>query len=559
MFTKIRLTLSVFGLLSILAACSAQLPSPSALPSDLPSQDLAPPPTSADVPSTPQSSSGTQTGSSFDCQNIEDIPVEECQVLITLYESTDGSHWLDNTGWLVNHTPCAWYGVICQQGHVVELQLDYNELVGSLPPEIEKLAHLKSLYLDANQLSGPLPPELGNLTELEVARLGKNQFSGTIPTEIANLQKLIFLELWGNQLSGEIPSELGNLPKLQELRLHSNQFTGAIPLDLGKLMNLTHLDLSHNQLSGSIPAALGDLTNLNWLDLSFNQLSGPIPAEFGNLASLYLLDLSYNELTGAVPVTLANAPIADLRLWGNRLDGTILASEEKITTVEYGGVHFEINSALAESIWREVVRAQPLVEGGPGWEVRPEHVRFTIAGPREQNTFEGMRVGIANQPQILIYPAGEFRTMSELAGAEIEKLRSLLETRPLAPESEIPLLPLINAAQVFHAQVKYLDFQNGSGVRFLTQYSQENVGRLTNKNIFYTFQGLTRDGKYYVAAFFPITATGLRDEMVPENWEVAQAHLAEDIQHLESLSSQEFEPDLEILDSIIESLVVNTP
>jgi hypothetical protein len=85
------------------------------------------------------------------------------------------------------------------------------------------------------------------------------------------------------------------------------------------------------------------------------------------------------------------------------------------------------------------------------------------------------------------------------------------------------------------------------------------VGRLTNQNIFYTFQGLTQDGKYYIAAFFPITASGLSDELVQEDWQAAQAHLAEDIRHLESLSSQDFEPDLEILDSIIESLVVESP
>jgi len=138
-------------------------------------------------------------------------------------------------------------------------------------------------------------------------------------------------------------------------------------------------------------------------------------------------------------------------------------------------------------------------------------------------------------------------------------LHALLDARPPAPEGEIPFLPLVNAGQVSHAQVQYLDFQNGSGARFLTHYSQEVVGRLTKENVFYTFQGLTRDGKYYVAAFFPITSPGLRDEMLEEPWEVAQARLAEDIQHLDSLSSQAFDPDLEVLDSIIESLVVDAP
>jgi hypothetical protein len=550
MLGKIHPILLVLGLISILAACSAQ--SPSTPLSDLPSRNFLPTPT-------PQSSAVTQTGSTFDCQNIEDISVEECQVLVTLYETTDGDHWLDNTGWLVDRTACTWYGVICQQGHVVELQLYYNELVGSLPPEIEKLAHLKSLYLDANQLSGPLPPEIGNLTELEVARLGKNQFSGSIPAEIADLKKLIFLELWGNQLSGEIPGELGNLSKLQELRLNSNQFTGSIPSALGNLGNLTRLDLSHNQLSGSIPTELGDLTNLNWLDLSFNQLNGSIPTELEEPPVLSWLDLSYNQLTGAVPARLPKASREDLRLWGNLLEGTILASDEPMTTVEFQGVRFAFPSSMAESVWPEIAASLPPMDSGTGWGGRPEHIRFTFARQSKPDAFQIGGVGLSGYPQIFIYPAQEFSTMGELPKGKIEALQALLEKRLPAPENEIPLLPLINAAQVFHAQVQYIDFQNGSGVRFLTQYSQEVVGRLTNKNIFYTFQGLTRDGKYYVAAFFPITASGLRDEVVTEDWQSAKAHLVEDIQRLESLSSQDFEPDLDLLDSLIKSLVIDTP
>ena len=551
MFTKIRLILSVLGLFSILAACSAPSPSSSAPPTDMP--------TLADVTSTPQSSAGTQTGSSFDCQNIEEISVEECQALVTLYETTGGDHWLDNTGWLADRTPCSWYGVICQQGHVVELQLYYNQLVGSLSPEIEKIAHLKSLYLDANQLSGPLPPEIGNLTELEVARLGRNQFSGSIPAEIANLKKLTFLELWGNGLSGEIPAELGTLSKLELLKLNSNQLTGDIPPTLGNLGNLQTLDLSHNLLSGSIPAALGDLTNLNWLDLSFNQLNGSIPTELEGMPILYWLDLSYNQLTGAVPAGLTKASREDLRMWGNLLEGTIPASDESITTVEYQGMKFAFPSSLAESVWPESVASLTPMDSTTGWGGRPEHIRFTFASQGKPDAFQIGGAGLSGHPQIFIYPAQEFSRMGEMPKGKIDSLQALLEARPPAPENEIPLLPLINAAQVFHAQVKYLDFQNGSGVRFLTQYSQEVVGRLTNKNIFYTFQGLTRDGKYYIAAFFPITASGLSDELVQEDWQAAQAHLVEDIRHLESLSSQDFEPGLEVLDSIIESLVVESP
>ena len=427
MFQKLHVAFTLVGVLSLLTACSAPSPSASTPPMELPTAAWT------GVPSTPQSTPASQTDTRFDCQNVEDIPVEECQALVALYRSTDGENWADSSGWLVTETPCTWVGVMCYQGYVTEL-------------------HLYS-----------------------------------------------------------------------------------------------------NQLTGSIPAELGDLHNLNWLDLSHNQLSGSIPLELENLAVLYWLDLSYNQLTGAVSPGLAKTLREDFRLWGNLLDGTVPVSEEPVTTVEFQGAQFAFPSSLAETVWPEIRAAFPPTEGGPGWGISPEHIRFTFADRSKPDDFRLHGVG---GPQILIYPADEFSTMSEIAKGEIEVLHALLDSRPPVPEGEIPLLPLMNAGQVFHAQVQYLEFQNGSGVRFLTHYSQEVVGRLTQKNVFYTFQGLTLDGKYYVAAFFPITAPGLRDEMLEEPWDVAQARLVADIQHLDSLSSQAFEPDLDVLDSIFESLVI---
>jgi hypothetical protein len=556
MFARARITLSAFWLVGMLAACSAPAPVDGATPL----------PTAVEmITATPGAVSGTETlpaPPAFDCQEVQDIPLEECQVLVTLYESTDGDNWADNSGWLASSTACSWYGILCEQGHVVELQLYYNELAGTLPPEIEKLTQLKSLYLDDNELNGPVPAELGNLSRLEVARLGSNHFGGSIPVELAKLGRLIFLELWGNELSGEIPGELSSLSRLQELRLNSNRLTGSIPAALGELTNLRLLHLSHNQLTGSIPAALGDLAVLNELDLSHNQLSGPIPAELERLSNLYWLDLSYNELTGTVAAGLVNKPIAEMRLWGNRLEGTIPVSEGQTVQIEQGGVSFEVNSAFAESVWPEAIPARPLSPAGPGWDVWPEHLRFTLAGPREQIDPEHMRMGVGAQPQILVYPAEEFARMSEPAKAQIDALHALLASRPAAPEHELPRLPLINAAQVFHAQVQYLDFQNGGGIRYITQYSQDVIP-IVNQHLFYTFQGLTRDGAYYISAQFPIRTAALPDEPDIEDWNAFAAgyqdYLAETVQDLNALSPGEFQPDLELIDSVMRSLGVNPP
>jgi hypothetical protein len=343
--------------------------------------------------------------------------------------------------------------------------------------------------------------------------------------------------------------------------LHSNQFSGEIPADLGNLLFLHDLNLSHNQLSGSIPTALGDLKNLNQLDLSFNQLSGSIPPELEQLSNLYLLDLSYNQLTGSIPTSIAQGPMSERRLWGNLFDGIILASQEPITTMDAQGVHLEFDSDLFKSVWPEIVPAFPPSVGGPGWEARPEHTRFTFAYPEGSNELQAVGAAVFGPPRILIFPTQEYSTMSEFAQEEIAGLQTLLATRPSAPENEIPLLPLINAAQIFHTQLKYLDFQNGTGVRFITHYSQD-VGPIMNQNSFCTFQGLTDDGQYYVAIYFPISAAGLSNDPPTEDWQTFneryQDYLRETVSHLNALSSDDFEPNLEMLDAVIQSLAVQT-
>jgi len=76
-----------------------------------------------------------------DCAAVTEIPSTECEVLVTLYNTTDGDNWKDNTGWNVTNTPCDWYGVECA-GHVFTLKLSSNQLSGSIPPELGQLSRL---------------------------------------------------------------------------------------------------------------------------------------------------------------------------------------------------------------------------------------------------------------------------------------------------------------------------------------------------------------------------------------------------------------------------------
>jgi len=258
------------------------------------------------------------------CSAVTEIPKVECDVLVTLYNSTDGVNWTNHTNWLQTNAPCSWYGIHCAGGHVTEVTLHGNNLSGSIPAQLGNLSYLTGLWLYDNQLTGSIPPELGNLTNLTELALYINQLSGPIPLELGNLTKLEWLNLSRNQLTGSIPPAFGNLTQLQGLYLFRNQLTGPIPAGLGNLVNLTELYLNENQLSGSIPFQIQNLIHLTKLNLSRNQLSGSIPPELGNLTYLTELWLDYNQLTGTIPPELGNLTnLTGLGLAVNQLTGNI--------------------------------------------------------------------------------------------------------------------------------------------------------------------------------------------------------------------------------------------
>lgn len=49
-----------------------------------------------------------------------------------------------------------------------------------------------------------------------------NELSGSIPSELAELKKLKKLGIHGNDLCGEIPAELGGLPALEEVLIDTS-------------------------------------------------------------------------------------------------------------------------------------------------------------------------------------------------------------------------------------------------------------------------------------------------------------------------------------------------
>jgi len=234
---------------------------------------------------------------SFNCD------ITEREALIALYNSTDGSNWIDNTGWLgAPGSECTWYGITCQDSKVTNIDLEENNLVGTIPSELGCISDLLDLRLHRNGLTGSIQAVIENLTNLEYLNLANNQFEGSIPEEIGSLDNLRHLYLYQNGFTGSIPAALGDLTELRDLLLGANDLDGSIPVQLGNLSNLETLNLHDNQLTGIIPEELGSLSNLQFLGLNGNQLTGSIPLTFSSLTSLDTFDVTGNCLVDFEPV-----------------------------------------------------------------------------------------------------------------------------------------------------------------------------------------------------------------------------------------------------------------
>jgi hypothetical protein len=179
----------------------------------------------------------------------------------------------------------------------------------------------------------------------------------------------------------------------------------------------------------------------------------------------------------------------------------------------------------------------------------PEHLQFAFGNDHLSGAVR------YRERQLLLYPINAYRELFGSTSREQDKfdkkiklLQQLIANSSESFTEVIPVLPPIEGMQVFWSQIRYLVFAEGAGVRFVTRYAME-ASPTTNENIFYTFQGLTTDGRYYIAVFYPITAKDLPETAV----------ILTTTNFLNRLASAGFTPDLAKLDDMIKSLRVVEP
>jgi len=233
------------------------------------------------------------------------------------------------------------------------------------------------------------------------------------------------------------------------------------------------------------------------------------------------------------------------------------------STISTGGVvtlnnvSVTLPLGVAKDALTETVSAVTDVDNLPWWQIAPEHLKFTLTGYQLQGKFL--------EPQILVYPADEYAKLNTNAADQIQKVKAILADGPLTQET----LPnwVMNAAQLFGAKLKVISFQNGRGVRFLTEYAQYPAP-INNRELFYLFQGLTDDGKYYIVATLPVTSSILPEDEKPESAVPAggvplpsqtipdQAYYDAVTNALDGMYEDSFNPSLFQLDALVQSITV---
>ncbi|XP_059458419.1 putative leucine-rich repeat receptor-like serine/threonine-protein kinase At2g24130 [Corylus avellana] len=216
------------------------------------------------------------------------------------------------------------------------IDLQENQIFGSVPPNLGKLSHLASLNLTSNLLNGTIPEEMSNLSRLDQLFLSHNFFPGSIPSTLGNIRHLGLLDLSHNNFSGEIPESLGNLVKLNSLFLNNNLLSGSIPATLSKCTELYKLDLSYNRLTGRIPPDFSGLGEIRiFINLSHNLLEGPLPLELSKLEKVQEIDLSSNKLNGNIfPQISSCIALRTLNLSDNSLEGYLPETMGELRNLE---------------------------------------------------------------------------------------------------------------------------------------------------------------------------------------------------------------------------------
>jgi hypothetical protein len=228
---------------------------------------------------------------------------------------------------------------------------------------------------------------------------------------------------------------------------------------------------------------------------------------------------------------------------------TVTDTPAPVANVTCNELALTLDPALASSYNCETVP-----ESTDMMEVYPQYSIVTLQGYVLSDKFF--------TPHISVYPIqGYTELLPDFILGQVSGLQILISGG--AASDPLPFLPTFNAAQIFHTKYQVVPFMSGGGIRYLTLYAQY-FAPINNHDLFYTYQGLTSDGKYWVSAILPIN-----NPILPANgddppgsmsWDEFNnnygPYLTDISNQLNSQNSDSYTPNLAMLDALVASITI---
>jgi hypothetical protein len=276
------------------------------------------------------------------------------------------------------------------------------------------------------------------------------------------------------------------------------------------------------------------------------------------------LDALTQTMTGSFAFLDGNMPLA--------------AGTESVSWPEFGReISLTYDSPLSPWVETQTVAEVPLSDQILFAESRPAYAQFRFTGYQAGRPYQLPLLPVEdNIAQVMVFRTADFPGYGDDASTGFVNqqmaLQNLLDTgvdparcaQSTTGEFTLPFLPWINAQQTFCAQPQILEFHGGRGVRYISEYSQ-GPEPVLDQHVFYTFQGLTDDGQFYISAIFPVETGIFPVEPAPcprcsdpnynpfPEW---QALIAEQLAQLNMQAIDEFTPSLSTLDDLVQSIQI---
>ena len=216
------------------------------------------------------------------------------------------------------------------------------------------------------------------------------------------------------------------------------------------------------------------------------------------------------------------------------------------------GITLFFDPNLILDITADTIPAAP--EPGPFQEAHPDYVTFSF---------------ILDSGALSVVRVQDYAALSESAEEELLRLKEMIAARPSQAQECIPQPPLSAfyttcSHQQFNANFATVDFQNGSGVRFVTVYAIQDAVPVSNEHLAYVFQGFTEDERYYVSAGFHIThmdleefVTEIPQEVYADTSGEALRQYFEQYEALLNAAEDRYQPLLSRFDEMLSSLRIS--